>query len=93
MGKNKPRSEKNQYKFGGMIDSVTGLCKNYYKEDQCWDQYVEGPHPIQGHINLCDKEGKLLCKGDRFNCLKQKYHWWASLGQKIKSKYKQTWGK
>lgn len=89
MSKNKPRSQKNRVKFHGFDTQIN--CPNYEISSNgrqwCHDQGWK----VQGAMT--DQSGKLLCKGNRFNCLKQKYRWWASLSQKIKNKYKLMWSK
>ena len=69
MGKNKPRSHKNSVKFNGFDTQIN--CPNYEVSSNgnqwCHDQFCK----VQGAMT--DQNGKLLCKGNRFNCLKQKY--------------------
>lgn len=92
MDKNKPRSYKNSMK----LDVLYSTQPNYPNFERskdgsewCHEQY----HPRQVYGKRIDQNGKLLCKGNRFNCLKQKYKWWTSLSERVKNKYKQWWSK
>lgn len=88
MGKNKPRINvlKSQNNFGG-----EGSCANYDKKlNICHNEYGYNDGGISETImwQKRDKDGILVCKGNRHQCYKQKLKWLASLSEKEKEAMK-----
>lgn len=84
--KKRHNSDKPQNNYGGDYQ-----CKQYEKRedgkewchDECnsdWNEFI-----VWSKTN---NDGKLLCKGNRHNCLKLKQKWFASLSEKEKEKYR-----
>jgi hypothetical protein len=83
--KNRHNPDKPQNKYGGDFE-----CENYeerkdstewcHDEGQVgWNEWVKW--------DKTDDNGKLLCKGNRHNCLKLKQQWLASLSENEKKKF------
>ena len=85
MKKERHNPDKIQNNYGGDYD-----CKQYDSRrdgtEWChdegnsnWDEFIEWAQK--------DKNGKLICKGNRHNCFKLRQKWLASLPENEKKKY------
>jgi len=87
MGKNKPRQnpDKPQNQYGGDYD-----CPNYDSTEHggefCHDEEQIGWKEFVKWMKM--ENGKLRCKGNRYNCNKERLKWLASLSEEKREQYK-----
>jgi hypothetical protein len=89
-GKNRYNPDKPQNNYGGDEDCPN--YDNYYdgtefchdEQSSGWNEYIQWKQK--------DKDGKLICKGNRHNCNKLRLKWLASLSEEERKKYLEKFG-